>query len=633
MKKIVILAACTVALVFSGCVDTREIGEVQGRTPPDEGGGSRKAVKPALLRLEDVGPGGPYQSDEGLHKLYAIAEYLHQEGIPFHIALIPRIVVPQKGYDVSIADDSPYAAKFVSTIKNIQKMGGIVGIHGYTHQTGRDPSAWGYEFYDPQVSPAAPNTYEYARDRIDRAISLFIKAGVTPAFWETPHYTASIKQYPAFEEQAGLLYENKHRGEVANNYKVTDYPGRGYRGFVTVPAPLGNIDRDGDVEKMIRRLDHLENDLASFFYHPFREFKYLYKEYNARGEVYYVYDQNSPLHVLIRAFKEKGYTFVSVYSLVRFVPAHRLEGFPFGEGYACLAGRFGEDGRKKILVWNRNLNQWRMYDYTASWYIPRRIKAFADRGVDFQGPAPDADAAVLAGDFNGDKKDDLLIFNPGSGTIQLAENTGDKFLAGNVMTVVQGLKPDCLLAGDFNGDGMADLAVHDRINGRIGTALSSDKGGFREVKWQSLELLKGNSLNLLAGDFNGDRRDDIAVHDTASGDWSVLLAGPAGKKFTPDGDWAKNWGTGNRWVSFASDVNGDGKCDLVLYSRAGHWQVATSDGRGFVYRGDFGPWGSSPKGVPLVADFNGDGRSDLAVIGETGDKACSLDVAQSVMDI
>lgn len=628
--KRVILAVMAMAAVITmaGCSgNTGAAGT--GVVDPE----SRRVLKPALIRLEDVGPGGPYQSEENLHKLYTIAVYLHQEGVPFHISLIPRVVVPSKNYDVSIGDDTGYTRTFVKTIKNMEKLGGIVGVHGYTHQSGKDSSASGFEFYDRVENPSVPDTYEFARTRADKAFALFLKAGINPAYWETPHYTASIRQHPAFEEQNGLLYENNHRGDAAGYYKVIDHSGNGFRGYITVPAPLGNIDRSTDVEKMIKRLDHMGNDLASFFYHPFREFKYMYKEYNSKGEPYYVYDQNSPLHVLIRAFKEKGYTFVPVYSLARFVPAQRLESLPFSEGDSILTGQFVPGGGREILVCNKNSKQWHMYQYTAGWYSPRRERAFAGLGVWLEGWAPEKDFVLLAGDFNGNKRDDLMVFSPGQGTFKLVENRGGRLAPRErVYLSLGGLKSAQVMSADFNGDTLADLAIYDLEGGRIGIAVNNGNG-FKPIKWQYVELMKEKIHKPLCGDFNGDRRADILLYDSLKGQWNVLLTGPRGNLYPGREPWLKGWGNGDSWRTFIADVNGDGKSDLVIYNKAGHWQTATSDGKSFVFRGDFGPWGAGARAIPLAADLNGDMRADLILVDGARGRGYNLDTAISVMDM
>ncbi|MGZ4135713.1 MAG: DUF2334 domain-containing protein, partial [Tumebacillaceae bacterium] len=51
-------------------------------------------MKKALIRFEDIGPGGYYESPDNIIKLRAIAEYMRSEGVPFHVAMIPRFVNP-----------------------------------------------------------------------------------------------------------------------------------------------------------------------------------------------------------------------------------------------------------------------------------------------------------------------------------------------------------------------------------------------------------------------------------------------------------------------------------------------------------------------------------------------------------
>ncbi len=632
LRKIGLLALLLAVLILAGC---------SGDGQPMDGGkkaeaadfGFRKDLKPALVRLEDIGPGGPYGSEEALQKLAAIADYLYQEGVPFHVALIPRFLDPPKGYDVSIAADTPYAKKFVETMKYLQARGGIIGVHGYTHQSGHIVSGLGFEFFDQSKNPMVPDSYEYARERVEEALKLFEKAGIAPGFWETPHYTASPVQYLAFREQIGLLYENFCQGERVATYRTFDLGEPGYRGFVVVPTPLGYIGGQVKAENMLSYLDRVKyTHLTSFFYHPFREFGYIHKDVDDRGEVTYTYDQNSTLHLLIRAIKDRGYRFVSIYSLVGFIPAHRLPDLPFCEGGRVVCGRFGQDGKNKILVWKKGDSRWHMYGYTAAWYSPRKIKAFAHEGVLIRGWAPEDGAVLLAADFNGDGRDDLLVFSPGSGTFRLILNEGDGLVPpGREVLTLAGTGPLQPMAGDFNGDGLADLAVYDRENNRIGVAHSTGSG-LSQIAWQRVDLLKGGDQKLVTGDFNGDLRSDIAVINAAEGECRVLLAGQSGGFTASKQPWLDHWWAGGGWEPFSSDVNGDGRSDLVVYSRMGHWQVALSDGKAFVPRLDFGPWGAGKNGIPLVADLNGDRRADLIIVDRDRINNYNLDVAVSVLD-
>ncbi|MFZ5647467.1 MAG: DUF2334 domain-containing protein [Bacillota bacterium] len=624
------LAVVFVVIILGGC---KGVGASAGDNTLVEvnGPGSYRAVKPALLRLEDVCPGGLFQGRENLEKMRVIADYLHDEGIPFHVSLIPRMVVPSKGYDVKITDDTPYAREFVETIKYMESRGGIVGVHGYTHQTGGQISGHGFEFYDRQKNPEAPDTLEYARSRIKSAMDLFMEAGITPSYWETPHYTASLDQYPAFEEQAGLIYENLYRGVNSIKPRTFDYDGSGYRGFVTVPTPLGYINPDVSADRMIKSLDRLKGDLASFFYHPFKEFAYIKKELDADGNFRYVYDQNSPLHVLIKSFKEKGYTFVSINSLAKFVPAQRLETLKYMEGDAVLTGHFIEGGGEEILVWNKESNQWRVYRYTAAWHTPRKQKAFEDRGVVIDGWKLDKDSLPLVGDFNGNQKDDLMVFRPDYRAFILAENKEGRLVPREEVSLsVPDLESVDPMAGDFNGDGLDDLAVYDREGARIGIAINTPNG-FGQLVWQYFDLLKRENIKLLPGDFNGDSVNDIVVIDYDSGWLNVLLSGKGGKLKLATDVWMRMWGAMDAWVPISADINGDGKSDLLFNNKKGQWELAISDGTRFVYSGSFGPWGGNRKGLPLADDLNGDCRADLIIVDGSRDKGYKLDTALSVL--
>ncbi|MFZ5644510.1 MAG: DUF2334 domain-containing protein [Bacillota bacterium] len=629
IKVISIVLALISCLVAGGCA-VKEIVK-ENANAAEAANGLEK--RPALLRLEDVGPGGLYQSVENLQKLKIVAEYLHQEGIPFHVSLIPRMTVPRKGYDVSITDQTPYAKEFVNTIKYLEGIGGIIGVHGYTHQSGEDASGIGFEFYDKSKNPGVPNTLNYSRGRVASAIELFERAGIKPAYWETPHYTASMNQYQAFEEQIGLIYEDKYRGANFAKPQTLDYDGRGYRGYTTIPTPLGYINTNRDMAKVIALSETRKENLASFFYHPFKEFKYIDVSYDEQGAAHFTYDPDSPLHKLVKSFKEKGYTFVSIYSLAMFVPAHRLEAVPFSKGDRIVAGRFVKGEGNCILIMDRLEKRWHMYSYIPKWYVPRKRHAFENRGVWLEGCSPLDGDVVTAVDVNADKLDDLLTYSPGEGSFIINRNKGNCFEKPEVIgNLYAGSKRSLIpVSGDYNGDGLFDVAAVERDTGRLGIALNTGTG-FKKFSWKTIDVLRGDFHNkYLSGDYNGDLRSDIAFLHSPSGRWEVLLAGPEGEFAAKSSIWMENWGEGDQWVPFASDVNADGLSDVVLYNRKGHWQVAVSDGNSFKFLGDFGPWGSGTGGLPMLADLNGDRKSDLIIVDNSGEDSYNLDTALSVL--
>ena len=49
-----------------------------------------------MIRLEDVGLGGDYNTLEGLGKLRAVMTYIESEHVPFHVAVIPRRMSQQE---------------------------------------------------------------------------------------------------------------------------------------------------------------------------------------------------------------------------------------------------------------------------------------------------------------------------------------------------------------------------------------------------------------------------------------------------------------------------------------------------------------------------------------------------------
>ncbi len=169
-----------------------------------------------------------------------------------------------------------------------------------------------------------------------------------------------------------------------------------------------------------------------------------------------------------------------------------------------------------------------------------------------------------------------------------------------------------VLAGDFNGDGKHDVA-----SVYSGPADNSKPGG--------VSLLLGNgdgtlqpAVNYPAGlgtvaaaawDFNGDGKDDLAVLNYQDSTVTIMFGSASGKLTTGN---TYSTGTGSFPGAIAvADINGDGKPDLVVSVFAG---LVTLLGNG---DGTFrtGPSTAAPAEGPYLAtgDFNKDGKVDVAL--------------------
>jgi uncharacterized delta-60 repeat protein len=103
----------------------------------------------------------------------------------------------------------------------------------------------------------------------------------------------------------------------------------------------------------------------------------------------------------------------------------------------------------------------------------------------------------------------------------------------------------------------------------------------------------------VAGDFDGDRKADVAVYRPDTGVWWVLNSS--------DGTYsATRWGLPTDTI-VPADYDGDGRIDRAIY-RDGLWYVLRSSTGGYTVE-HFGL--ASDKPVP--SDFDNDGKADLSV--------------------
>lgn len=148
---------------------------------------------------------------------------------------------------------------------------------------------------------------------------------------------------------------------------------------------------------------------------------------------------------------------------------------------------------------------------------------------------------VFPGDFNGDRKTDLLVRNT-DGSWKILYGKGYSFLnypfSFNQAVVITGDATDHrIVVSDFNGDGKSDI-LHCINNGISTPATFStyySKGMYifyNELYTSSYPLsTSGNATNpFTSGDFNGDGRTDLLNMENIFGDGGVIYFKPNGKE-------------------------------------------------------------------------------------------------------
>ncbi len=229
--------------------------------------------------------------------------------------------------------------------------------------------------------------------------------------------------------------------------------------------------------------------------------------------------------------------------------------------------------------------------------------------------------AIATSDFNGDGNPDLAVVNHDDGTVSIFFGSPDGSLIKSADYVV-GTGPIAIAVGDFNGDGKPDLAVVNQNcvtlcePGYVSVLLNLGNGIFQT----SLPYATGTDpVSIVAGDFNGDGKIDLAVASAITrgqpvpGTVSVLLNNGDGT-FRSRADYPAGSGVGDLTTV---DFSGTGRLSLAVtnfVSLNGINAVTILHNRG---DGTFQapvsyPTGQGPRWV-VSADFNHDGNPDLAV--------------------
>jgi hypothetical protein len=252
---------------------------------------------------------------------------------------------------------------------------------------------------------------------------------------------------------------------------------------------------------------------------------------------------------------------------------------------------------------------------------------------------------LVAGDFNGNGRTDIALARqtPGWSTIPIAFANGD-----GTWNITNGPAPQFitewahqpgvrLVFGDFNGDGRTDIALVRQTPGwsTIPIAFANGDGTWKITNGAAPQFITEwahqPGVQLIAGDFNGNGRTDIALVRQTPGWGSIPLAFSNG-----DGSWNVTNGAAPQFITewahqpgvqlIAGDFNGNGRTDIALVRQTPGWgsipvAFANGDGTWDITNGAapqfITDWSHQPGVRPIAGNFAGNGRTDIALVRQT----------------
>jgi hypothetical protein len=236
-----------------------------------------------------------------------------------------------------------------------------------------------------------------------------------------------------------------------------------------------------------------------------------------------------------------------------------------------------------------------------------------------------AGTIAIPGDYDGNGLADIAIVRPGStwNTVPVLFATGNGNWRVTNLSVPEwvhssGVKP---ISGDFDGNGRDDIALHRPGSSwkTVPVLFSNGNGGWRVTNLGTPKWANASNVRAIPGNFDGNNRTDIAFHRPGSG-WTtvpVLFS-------NDDGSWratnlsAPTWAHASGTIALAGRFDGNRRTDIAFHRPGSSWRtmpILFSQGDGSWQSANNGvtSWFHASGTVPFAGDFNGDGLTDVGL--------------------
>ena len=195
--------------------------------------------------------------------------------------------------------------------------------------------------------------------------------------------------------------------------------------------------------------------------------------------------------------------------------------------------------------------------------------------------APNSDAQIFTGDFNGNGLWDIGLYNPyGSGGLFFRFGNGFGGFVGEAIWNVGIYQNAQIFTGDFDGDGYWDIGLYNPNNtGDLYIQYNDQNGGFGGQTILYGGVFKG--AQVFTGRFNKeDNYWDIGLYNSNNSGNFYILYGNGNGRFGKRTNW--HWGDYPGAKVFSGDFNGDNLWDIGLYNKAdqGNFYMQHGDGVG-----------------------------------------------------